>query len=191
MKKVFVIGFNRTATKAIHNLFKKSGYMSTHYSLRDMTTGGSIIIAEQMKKNLDEYKPLLFGMDHMQVFSDMFWHRENVWIDGNKYYKRLHQEYPDAYFILNTREMEGWINSKKAHKKGAYLKRCMQHHNLDEQKMLDWFRYDRDVTEDDMITYFKNNDRFIKFDVEQDDISKLIEFVKPEFFLKENDWVRV
>jgi hypothetical protein len=130
-------------------------------------------------------------MDHMQVFSDMFWHRENVWIDGNKYYKELHKMYPNAYFILNTRPMKEWLQSKVNHKKGAYIQRCMEFHQCDKSEMIEYFETDRIATENAMRSYFKDNKNFIEFDVEQDDISKLIEFVKPEFFLKENDWVRV
>ena len=190
MKKVFIIGFNRTATKALHNLFKNSGYSSAHYSLAD-PTGGSIIIADQMVENLRSYKPLMHRMDHIQVFSDMFWHREDTWIDGNRYYHELHCDYPNAYFIMNTRDMDGWLNSKRNHKNGAYLKRCMEYHNLTEPDMLDWFRENRDRVESEMRTYFKNNDRFIEFDVNNDPISKLVNFLKPNFFLKESAWVRV
>ena len=190
MKKVFIIGFNRTATKALHNLFKNAGYSSAHYSLAD-PTGESIIIAKQMVENLRSYKPLMHRMDHIQVFSDMFWHREDTWIDGNKFYHELHCDYPDAHFIMNTRDMDEWLNSKRNHKEGAYIKRCMEYHQLDEQYMLDWFKCDREHHEESVRKHFLGYDKFIEFDVNNDPVSKLINFLKPNFFLKESAWVRV
>lgn len=192
MKKVFIIGFNRTATKAIHTLFKKSGYNSAHYSLRDMTTGDSIIIAQQMKKNLEEYKPILYGMEHIQVFSDMFWHRDDEWIDGNKYYKELYNQYPDSLFVINTRPKDTWLESKRTHKDGAYIQRCMKYHNLNEEEMLEWFAKDRQQTEEEMQLFFYKQSKVCTiFNVEREDISKLTYFLKPHFFLREKDWVHV
>jgi hypothetical protein len=190
VKKVFIIGFNRTATKAFSEMFKKGGYVSFHYACHDRN-GNVAVLAQKMKANLESYYNLLHDIDHANVYSDMFWHRENEWIDGIKLYDKFNQEYPDSYFILNTREMNGWLESKKNHKKGAYLKRSMEYHNLDEQGMLDWFKRDREKTEDDIRTYFQNYSKFIEFDVENDPIVNLIDFLKPDFFLKEKHWVRV
>jgi hypothetical protein len=191
MKKVFIIGFNRTATKALHELFTRSNYMSTHYSCMDLKTGNPVILACQMKENLDSYKPILDGLGHFQVFSDMFWHREDIWIDGNKYYKQLHNEYPDAYFILNTRNMNDWLNSRVNHKNGAYIKRCMEYYNMDESELLEHFEEDRNKTEKEMISYFENNDRFLHFDINKDPIQNVIDLVKPDFFIKEKDWTQI
>lgn len=188
MKKVFFIGMNRTATKSFHQLFNRSGYKSFHYSCADVTTGQSIILAEEMRNNLNSYKPILHKMSNAQVLSDMFWHREDEWIDGVKYYKELYAEYPDAYFILNTRNMYDWLLSKKTHKKGAYLQRCMQYHNLDNDGMMDWFENDRNKHESAVKTFFQNNERFLRFDIDKDDINILIDHVKPDFFLNEKHW---
>ena len=91
---------NRIATKSFNMLFKKSGYIGFHYSCADMVTGESIILAEAMQSNLDSYKPVMHFMDNARVYSDMFWHREHVWIDGVKMFREIHQQYPDAYFCL-------------------------------------------------------------------------------------------
>lgn len=143
-----------------------------------------------MKENLESYKPILHRMDHIQIFSDMFWHREDIWIDGNKYFKELHSEYPDAYFVLNTRPMIDWLESKETHKKGAYMSRCMQYHKRDKESTLDWFSEDREDTHQKMREYFEHNDKFIEFDI-TGDIDTLINFVKPDFFLNKNAWKKV
>ena len=190
MKKVFFIGMNRTATKSFHNLFVQSGYKSYHYSCPNPDGGSSIILAETMDWN-KRYFPILKRFDDSHVYSDMFFHRENRWIDGVKFYRELHKEYPDAYFILNTRNTYDWLLSKKKHKKGDYLKRCCAYWNKTSDEMMDWFEEDREEHHRDVRTYFKNNERFLEYDIDKDDITKLVEFVKPDFFLKEKDWAHI
>ena len=188
MKKVFFIGMNRIATKSFHNLFNKSGYKSFHYSCADVATGESIILGVAMQYNRDAGYPVMHRMGNARVYSDMFWHRENEWIDGVKMYRDLHQQFPDAYFILQTRDMSAWLQSKYNHKKGAYFTRSRAFHGLSEQEMFSWFENDRNTHEQNVRHYFKDNDQFLEYDLDNDDISKLIDFVKPDFFLKKKDW---
>lgn len=188
MKKLFFVGMNRIATKSFHHLFNNSGYKSYHYSCMDVETQQSIILAEQMQANLDNYHPVLDKMDNAQVYSDMFWHREHIWIDGVKMFREIHNQYPDSYFVLQTRDMDAWLNSKRNHKKGDYIKRCMEHHQLDEQYMLDWFACDREMHESLVRKFFRGSDKFLDYDLDKDHISKLIDFVRPDFFLDEKHW---
>lgn len=188
MKKVFFIGMNRTATKSFHELFVRSGYKSFHYSCADVLTGEPIILAQEMKNNLRSYKHVLNRMEAAQVYSDMFWHREDEWIDGVKMYRDLHAQFPDAYFILQTRNMYSWLLSKKNHKEGAYIQRAMQYHNLSQDDMLTWFEKDRNEHELNVRSYFKTSDKFLDYDIDKDNITKLIDFLKPTFFLDEKHW---
>jgi len=188
VKKVFFIGMNRIATKSFHHLFNKSGYKSFHYSCADVATGESIILGVAMQYNRDAGYPVMHRMGAARVYSDMFWHRENEWIDGVKMYRDLHQQFPDAYFILQTRDMSAWLQSKYNHKEGAYFTRSRAFHGLSEQEMFSWFENDRNTHEQNVRHYFKDNDQFLEYDLDNDDISKLIDFVKPDFFLKKKDW---
>lgn len=154
----------------------------------NVATQQSIILAEQMQANLDQYYPVMDKMDNAHVYSDMFWHRENIWIDGVKMFREIHAQYPDAYFVLQTRDMDAWLRSKENHKKGAYIQRCQQFHQLDRQYMLDWFKNDREQHEKAVRKHFLGYDRFLEYDLDNDEISKLIEFVKPDFFLNEKHW---
>lgn len=191
MKKVFFIGMNRTATKAFHELFRGSGYKSFHYSCADVRTGEPIILAREMEYNLNSYKHVLHRMSNADAYSDMFWHREDVWIDGVKMYKELHAQFPDAYFVLQTRNMYSWLKSKKTHKDGLYIQRCMEYHNLDMNGMIDWFEKDRNDHEASVRKYFENNSNFIDFDIDKDDIQTFIDFLKPDFFLNKDNWKKV
>lgn len=188
MKKVFFIGMNRTATKSFHELFSRSGYKSFHYSCADALTGEPIILAQEMKNNLGSYKHVFHRMGNADAYSDMFWHREDEWIDGVKMYRELHAQFPDAYFILQTRNMYSWLLSKKNHKEGAYIQRAMQYHNLSQDDMLTWFEKDRNEHELNVRSYFGTNDKFLDYDIDKDNITKLIDFLKPSFFLNEKHW---
>ena len=141
-----------------------------------------------MKNNLRSYKHVLNRMEAAQVYSDMFWHREDEWIDGVKMYRDLHAQFPDAYFILQTRNMYSWLLSKKNHKEGAYIQRVMQYHNLSQDDMLTWFEKDRNEHELNVRSYFKTSDKFLDYDIDKDNITKLIDFLKPTFFLDEKHW---
>ena len=186
MKKVFLIGMNRCGTKSFHELFKESGYRSHHYSC--LCKGQATILAQKMKENEESFHPLLFEIDDAHVYSDMFWHREDEWIDGVKYFKKLYREYPDSYFILQTRNMYTWLKSKRNHKKGAYIKRCCEHWNMTTDQMIDWFEKDRIEHHANVHKFFEGKENFLEFDIEKDNISDLIQFLKPSFFLDEKHW---
>lgn len=186
MKKIFFIGMNRCATKSFHFLFKGSGYRSFHYSCSG--NHKSIILAEQMLHNINNFYPILRGIDESNVYSDMFWHREDMWIDGVKFYEELYNDYPDAYFILQTRDMKDWLVSKNNHKKGDYIKRCGKYWHKRDEEMLKWFEQDRNEHHEEVLSFFKNKNRFLQYNIDSDEITKLIEFVKPDFFLEEKHW---
>ena len=87
-------------------------------------------------------------------------------------------------------KQETWTHGcvAKNHKKGAYIQRCQQFHQLDRQYMLEWFKNDREQHEKAVRKHFLGYDKFLEYDLDNDEISKLIEFVKPDFFLNEKHW---
>ena len=78
--KYFVIGFNKSATTTIHELFLLNNIKSQHNNIW----------------NLEAY----------DAFSD------NAKLD---IYKELMVKYPDAIFILNFRNIKGWVLSRVNH----------------------------------------------------------------------------
>ena len=83
--KVFVIGFNKTATCSIDALFKYNGWKTQH---RDG----------------------LWETDKFEVFSDQ--HPDAT--DRNDF-KSLFSQYPNSLFILNVRELSKWAISRCGH----------------------------------------------------------------------------
>jgi len=78
--KYFVIGFNKTATTTMHELFLLNGIKSQHDNNWDL--------------------------DNYDAFSD----NKELYV-----YNELTIKYPDAMFILNIRNMKGWILSRVNH----------------------------------------------------------------------------
>lgn len=91
--KVFCIGFNKTGTASLHAYFKQAGLASSHdgaYQAHSRTMG---------RDDLRAY------LDAHDAFSDG--ERAN--------FPRLLELYPDAKFILNTRGLKRWLESRVKH----------------------------------------------------------------------------
>ena len=188
--KIFFIGQNRTATKALTELIRRSGYLGFHY------TAGRIVLAKQIKINLiNKVEPLRY-IDIADSFADMVYHDTDEYIEANVYFKELHRAYPDAYFILNDRPEADWLKSRLAHKNGDYLRRCaksIRHGSVLTQHEVEceWLHHRRSQ-QGLLAQYFnKEDDRFMVFDICHDDISKLIDFVKDDYDLDRNYWEHV
>ena len=179
---------NRTGTKSFHHMFVKAGYGSVHYNKYSLMTSIGEKMCDAHERESNNY---LNGMDRFVAYSDMFFHRNNKWCDGVKLFKELEEQYPNAFFVLQTREIEGWLRSKRNHKKGDYLQRARQYHQLSEDEMIDWFRKDRDDHHDRVREHFKHSTRFIEFDIEKDNINTFIDFLKPEINLYSRHWKHI
>ncbi|MEO9892505.1 glycosyltransferase family 2 protein [Aurantibacter sp.] len=182
--KIFIIGFNRCGTRSLHYFFKNNGLRSIHWD--------SDNLAKTMEKNLISGLPLLRGgrtvnskvnsvceYEDAQVFSDITWHKENK--DAKDYYRQLDFCYPGSKFILNVRDVNGWIKSRKKHSNGLILKELKEYHSCSEGELEIIWRnmWERSVNE--MIEYFKGRDKdLLVFDIENDNIMEVVDFLGEE-----------
>ena len=118
--KIFQIGFNRCGTKTIHDYFCANGLKGVHWDKGRL--------AKRIFENKDAGRALLSGYDEFQVFTDMEWLEPRRYLEAYKLYPELATEYPDAVFILNTRDREAWIRSRFAHnaRYAALQKACLK-----------------------------------------------------------------
>mgnify|MGYP003624654913 FL=1 len=92
--KVFAIGFNRCGTQSLFKFFANNGFKALH------CRGSSKIVDNHINS-----KPLLQGYEDYTFFSD---------IDFlSRHFELFAVQYPEAKFIYNYREVEGWIRSRK------------------------------------------------------------------------------
>jgi hypothetical protein len=182
MKKIWIIGFNKTATTSIHHLIQASGYRSWHQSI---THWGSI--AKIIERNALAGLPILGEADTGDAYSDLCFLRDGKFVEANKWFKEIYEEYPDAYYVLNTRPMGNWIKSRVNH--GDFLQRYIAWTDCStREEALEQWRANYRSHHAEVESFFKGKKNFLKFDIEEDDIKTLIDFLAPEYKLNPSYW---
>jgi len=182
MNKIFIIGFNKTATRSLNKFFKENGLSTVHWDYENLVN--------TFEKNIKENKKLLTGKyENIKVFSDMTKTSENK--DAKDYYKILDQQYHNSKFILNIRNVEDWIKSRK--NQYNLLNRHKIYFGCDNDEII--FQKWRDMFYahyNDVLDYFKDrpNDLLI-FDIDNDKIDKIINFFKDDYNLKAEFYIKI
>jgi len=102
---IFIIGYNKCGTTALQRFFYLNGYPAIPW---DQNRLGLRII-----HNLVKRRRILSGYDRRyRVFSDFNISNEYLAIELNHLVAKFMLDYPDSYFILNTRPVEHWIRSR-------------------------------------------------------------------------------
>jgi hypothetical protein len=160
--KIFQIGFNRCGTRTIHEYFRANGVASVHWN--------SGRLATRMFKNLADGHTLLAGYESYDAFTDMEFLDGKRYLAGYKLFAELAQQYPDAVFILNTRDREAWIRSRLAHRNGEYAARFKSCLGIDsDERLADAWRADWDEHHERVVRYFASAaHRFLLCRIETD-----------------------
>lgn len=117
MIKIFQIGFNKCGTSSIHHLFSKY----TTNRIKSIHWDNGFLAKSMYDRMLAKESSLLSDWyQQYSVFTDM----ESIFIERQKlhivhmyeYFKILDQQYPGSKFILNTRHIDNWIQSRLKHK---------------------------------------------------------------------------
>ena len=173
MNKIFIIGFNKTGTRTLHNYFEKNGYLSIHWEYRRL--------AKKIKYNYENNNPLLSGYEQYKVYSDMEDHI-NYNYAHITYFKELDKQYPNSKFILNIRNVDNWIKSRNRHMDGKYKDYFLFRLKITIEELNKKWRDEYYQHCNNVINYFKNTSKLLIFDIEKDKVNKLNEFF-PEFIL--------
>ena len=181
--KVFQIGLNKTATRSIFVLFKRSGYPSLHWHKGELAR--NIVRA---KANNDT--PLKDYSDTI-LFTDMECvHTKNVLLEGYKEFEYLEKFYPNAKFILNSRDVDGWLRSRMLHREGKYFRYFTHHYNttdpieIMQRWKANWIAHHVAVRE-----YFADKPgKLLEFELGKDDGGKIVNFFSPDIKLDIKHW---
>jgi hypothetical protein len=167
--KIFQIGFNKCGTTSLHKMFIDSGLKSVHWD------GGNI--AKKIDSNIKQNKPPLDGVDNYDCYTDI----ENVETNTFpliNYYELLDKAYPNSLFILNTRPLDNWIQSRLNHQGGEYANTFKKVLGVDtNEELVKIWTEQWDGHHNKAIDYFKNCDNFIIFDIETEG-DKLTDFLR-------------
>lgn len=96
---IFNIGLNRAGTTSLAQALELLGIRTLHFRYRQRR------LYEIIRENMQAKRPLLAGPDReYRAFSDFA---------GQYFFVQLDQCYPGSKFILTTRDLEGWLDSRE------------------------------------------------------------------------------
>ena len=196
MRLIFQIGFNKCATTSLDWIFLKSGYapLSTsgqYWKRRGKLPELAVPAQIHIKNNIDAGKPPLTALEKFDGFFDMEYVRPHIAVENYLDFKTFAQFYPDAYFLLNTRDVDDWITSRLNHGEGLYLAITMTRLNLDKENVISMWRKNWDEHHESVRSFFADGKhKFQEFHITKTPLSDLVEFVRPDFELKTEFWQR-
>jgi hypothetical protein len=158
-------------------MFNKSGLNSVHFGGADQDSN----IALKLHRNFMLGRPILSGLEDFDAYSDISYCDGTVHIEGNRFFRTLHAEYPDAFFILNTRNRDNWLRSRISQGSGSYLRRSASAYRCDETEIIDLWKEQFATHEAEVLRFFaeRPGSRFLEFDIEEGDIDRVVRFLQP------------
>ena len=182
--KIFVIGFNKTGTRTIHNFFVGNNIKSIHWDQGKLARTIKFNV-----DNMDPYStptPLLGNYDTYTVFSDMEDIEQNIYAN-ELYFTHLDKHYTGSKFILNVRDIDTWIQSRLKHhnkKLGNYATFFCNKYGFSLSELQAKWRNDYEKHVQNVTTYFYDRPhKLCVFDIEKDSVQKLIDFL-PDYTLQ-------
>lgn len=190
--RIFLVGFNKCGTTSFHDFFKANGIASVHWRANRLAM-------TMHRHRLSGHRPLLDGMEQWTAYTDLIclpgspWGRSNSdgepVIEACTYFRELHRDYPDALFILNTRDPFDWIRSRLRHDQGrfahAYMMALAEEGIHTEQQLCRRWLRDWHSHHSAVLDYFEQEApaQFLIFHLEHSEQAELMRFLAPHFTL--------
>ncbi|HCG6384333.1 TPA: glycosyltransferase family 2 protein [Vibrio parahaemolyticus] len=163
--KIFQIGFNKSGTASIYHYLKSEGFKAVHWDDGNLS--------KTLKSNFESGLDLLTGYEDFQVFTDMeHWEDDDsAFYGAEQYFRQLDQQYPNSIFILNYRDVDKWVQSRKNHP--GYLQKTVNSTGLTPEEVVEnwknsYYRHIASVKE-----YFEDKSNLIVLVLDKDDSQKL------------------
>jgi hypothetical protein len=194
VKLLFQIGFNKCATTALDRFFRKSGYKPFSTSGQVWKKRGKMPILPvnpqiHIHNNVMAGLAPLAGLEQFDCFFDMEYVRPGFAYENYLKFKAFAAYYPDAYFLLNTREKDDWIKSRVNHQEGRYLDVAGKRLGLERDEVITLWGKQWDDHHADVRSFFADGKhKFFEFHISKTQLADLIEFAKPDFILNPDRW---
>ena len=184
---IFLIGFNKCGTTSFHRFFKGNGIKGIHWG-----GNSSKNIARHIFNNLMIGRDPIAGVEECTAFTDLSFLSKDVYIEGIRFYRQFYENYPNAYFILNTRDQDKWIKSRNKHGHAwrSLMARSKKAYGIDTNEEMEtvWReQWDNHIAEVQKF-FGENGGRLLVYNIEQDDPQALVEFLKPDFETSAEHW---
>lgn len=195
--QVFQIGFNKCATTALYNLFARSGVRALHSGGRHWRRQGHPAFVGknpqlEIHRNILAKRPSLTGYEEFQALFDMEYARGPELVENFRHFHVFAKEFPDAKFILNTRDKIDWLRSRARHGDGKYIMYAMKRMQLSREEVLQAWSDDFDRHNEKVQKFFlAEKDRLLDLNIDTAEVSEIIRFVKPDIKLWPRFWKRI
>jgi hypothetical protein len=97
--KIFCIGLNKTGTISLHQALTTLGFSSLHWGGQESR--------QAVERAIREDEPLLEYLGDFDAYSDI----QRLSVN----FELLDRQYPGSRFILTTRDIEQWLDSRRRH----------------------------------------------------------------------------
>lgn len=183
LTRIFQIGFNKCGTRSLYRFLQRSGIPAAHFGKGGLAVG--------MKHNIDSgRKPLAGKIDNYVGYTDVQQVTRDYVIEGVRFFRQLYEYYPESYFILNTRDKEGWIRSRLRHGAGHYAKRYARALKLEDETQVvaawgeEWDRHHAEV-----VDFFADKPgRLLVYDIKTSQPAEMVQFLAPDFLTRVEDF---
>lgn len=179
---IFVIGFNKNGTGNLHEWFMEEGVASLHFGGYHTKNN----VAARMFTNYSSGLSLLHGFDAVEAFSDMVYADEHLVLEANRLFAQMYREHRDAYFILNHRPVDDWINSRGKHTdKSGTVERYAHALGEDTAEVARIWQHNHARHHTEVRAFFdeRPSARFLDVQVDEDFAPRVAEFLSPDYTL--------
>ncbi|MEM7057286.1 MAG: hypothetical protein AAF557_06850 [Pseudomonadota bacterium] len=166
-------------------MLRGNGIRCVQYQADDSNT----VLGTAIAANLSAGRPLMAGLQRYSAFLDMSIVTPEFVFEGCRLFWQMHAEYPNSYFILNTRPIENWIDSRALYLDGLYAERYADAFGYDEVKIQQVWRKQYLAHLSDVRAHFaEDSGKFLEFNIEEDDPVLIADFLYPDFNVDPADW---
>ena len=194
--RIFLISFNKCGTGSFHRLFRNSGVASVHHHVpgderAKQDPAASVAVA--MVKNFMLARDPLTGIDGFTAYTDLAYYSDTMLFEGGRLYPYLHRHYPDAYFILATRDVEAWVLSRLNHAGGGFAARTAAAlGGVSYETVMETWRAQFAAHNAEARAWFaeRPDARFLEFDLDADAPERIAAFLAADFAIDPAKWGR-
>ena len=185
--RIFLISFNKCGTSSFHSLFEMNGIASRHHGGNNPRKN----LAINLFNNFNAARDPLENIDEYIAYTDMSFADDRRILEGMRLFAYIHRHYPQSYFILATRDVDRWIDSRMHHGRGDYAARWKSAYNIDsDERLSSIWRRQYDEHRREVLEYFgaRPAARFLEFDLETDAPALIGEFLENDFGIDMSHW---
>jgi hypothetical protein len=188
-KKIFLIGYNKCATRSICNLLEQSYNIKSeqvHHHRKGEIASHIFSDIHNNVSILSRYPRI----NNVIAFADL----ENVSktngglpIMANEYFKEIYACFPCAYYILNIRNVDDWLISRINHNASlghhSYLKRWKKLYKIKDEEVIEMWRNSYIQHTQNVKNFFVDDRKrsLLIYDIDNDNPSKIVSFLSDSY----------